>query len=255
MQPTRQEQQSAPRNGGAPPKYPHVKRMTDRHGRQRLYFRPRRNLKGIALPTPEGSPDFVRAYALALAGIKDRESGVDRANGKTWDAAIAGWQSTGEYRDNRPNTIKSHKYPLAFISEIFGSLPVAAMTADQLRSIIDAKAEVYPGAARVLLSCFRGPIRYAIRKGWRTDDPSLAIEKPKRGGTHHQWTDNEVAQYRRRHPVGSIARLAVEILYCTGLRRIDATLIGYEHVTSGEARDAARQNAGAKPGPNAHVPD
>src|SRR5439155_1826950 len=102
MQPTRQEQQSAPR--GAPPKYPHVKRMTDRHGRQRLYFRPRRNLKGIALPTPEGSPDFVRAYALALAGIKDlpSESGAE-ANGKTWDAAIVGWQSTGEYRDNRAN--------------------------------------------------------------------------------------------------------------------------------------------------------
>src|SRR3954470_8608565 len=161
------EQVSAPRGGA--PKYPHVKRMTDRLGQLRLYFRPRRNLKGIALPAPEGSPDFVRAYALALAGMKDRESGVDRANGKTWDAAIAGWQSTGEYRDNRPNTIKSHKYALAFISEIFGSRPLAGLTNDQLRSIIDEKAEAHPGAARVLLSCFRGPIRYAIRKGWRKD--------------------------------------------------------------------------------------
>src|SRR3954470_11789182 len=108
------EQVSAPRGGA--PKYPHVKRMTDRLGQLRLYFRPRRNLKGIALPTPEGSPDFVRAYALALAGIKEMPEADHTANGKTWNAAIAGWKSTGEYRGNRPNTIKSHKYALAFIS-------------------------------------------------------------------------------------------------------------------------------------------
>src|SRR3954463_8535528 len=112
MQPTTEEQQSAPRNGGAPPKYPHVKRMTDRHGRLRLYFRPSRRDVGVALPVPEGSPDFVRAYALALAGLKEmpRGDGENRRDAKTWDAALAGWQSTAEYQGNRASTKKSHSY-------------------------------------------------------------------------------------------------------------------------------------------------
>src|SRR3954451_20400296 len=146
MQPTRKEQQSAPRNGGAPPKYPHVKRMTDRHGRVRLYFRPSRRVVGVPLPVPEGSPDFVRAYALALAGIKAEPREIeDRRAAKTWDAALAGWQGTAEYQRNRASTKQStHSAHIKFISKHFGSRPIASMTADQLESLIDAKAAVHP---------------------------------------------------------------------------------------------------------------
>src|SRR4051794_22783907 len=237
MQPTTEEQQSAPRNGGAPPKYPHVKRMTDRHGRLRLYYRPSRRVVGVSLPVPEGSPDFVRAYALALAGIKDlpRELGADRRDAKTWDAALAGWQGTAEYQRNRASTKKStHSAHIKFISKHFGSAPVAAMTADQLESLIDAKAAIHPSAARVLLSVFRGAVRFAIRKKWRADDPTAAIGKPKLTGSHVPWTDADIERYRRRHALGSTARLAIEVLLATGLRRSDAVLIGYAHVTDGK---------------------
>src|SRR4051794_23183963 len=245
------EHLSAPRGAGAAPRFLHVKRITDRHGRLRLYFRPSRRVVGVALPAPEGSPDFVRAYALALAGIKDmpRGDGEDRLNAKTWDAALAGWQSTADYQRNRASTKKSHAHAVRFISAHFGSLHVAGMTADELESLIDEKAIDYPGAARVMLSVFRGAIRYAIRKKWRTDDPSASIGKPKLTGSYVPWSDAEIERYRRRHELGSIAWLAFEILLGTGLRRSDAVLVGYEHVSDGVAAIEPRKTAGHKPKP------
>ena len=51
----------------------HLHVYKDRHGKARAYYKPQGG-KGIALPLPVGSPEFLLAYAKALAPV--RESGV-----------------------------------------------------------------------------------------------------------------------------------------------------------------------------------
>src|SRR3954466_540027 len=50
----------------------------------------------------------------------------------------------------------------------------------------------------------------------------------------HVWTDEEVAQFEARHPVGTTARLAFALLRYTGVRRSDVVKLG-----KGMERDGA----------------
>jgi integrase/recombinase XerD len=49
----------------------------------------------------------------------------------------------------------------------------------------------------------------------------------------HSWTEAELQQYERRHPVGSKARLALALLLYTAQRRSDAVRLGPEHLRNG----------------------
>jgi integrase len=66
-------------------------------------------------------------------------------------------------------------------------------------------------------------------------NPCDGIEpfKTKDTGGHHTWTVEEVEQYRAHHPVGTRARLALDLLLFTGLRRSDIIKIGRQHVKEG----------------------
>jgi len=50
---------------------------------------------------------------------------------------------------------------------------------------------------------------------------------------HHSWTDVEIEQFERRHPVGSRARLALALLLYTGQRRGDVIRMGAQHIRDG----------------------
>lgn len=59
------------------------------------------------------------------------------------------------------------------------------------------------------------------------------IKVPKTGG-FHTWSEDEIAQYQARHPLGTRARLALEIILWTGQRRSDARLFGPDHMKRGK---------------------
>ncbi len=48
------------------------------------------------------------------------------------------------------------------------------------------------------------------------------------------WLEPQVAQYRKRHTVGTVARLALELLLNIAARRHDAHLIGQQHIKNGK---------------------
>lgn len=49
----------------------------------------------------------------------------------------------------------------------------------------------------------------------------------------HSWTVDQVEQYRKHHPVGTRARLALDIMLFCGLRRGDVVRVGPQHVREG----------------------
>jgi integrase len=46
----------------------------------------------------------------------------------------------------------------------------------------------------------------------------------------HSWTDAEIAQFEKHHPVGSRPRLALALLLFTGQRRSDVVSMGRQHI-------------------------
>jgi hypothetical protein len=68
----------------------------------------------------------------------------------------------------------------------------------------------------------------------RRTDPLAGIvcKLPKSDG-YHTWTDQEIAQYRARWPLGTAARLAMELALETTSRRGDVTRVGPQRIRNG----------------------
>jgi integrase len=76
---------------------------------------------------------------------------------------------------------------------------------------------------------------YAIATGIRADDPFAGLERY-RLGTHHTWTNAEIAQFERRWPVGTRERLAFALLLYTGQRGGDVVRIKRADIVDGQIR-------------------
>lgn len=72
---------------------------------------------------------------------------------------------------------------------------------------------------------------FAKRKKLVRFNPTHELKYDKRHINHHTWTLQEIAQFRARHPIGSKARLAMELLFWTGQRRSDIIRMGKHMLT------------------------
>jgi integrase len=112
-----------------------------------------------------------------------------------------------------------------------GGKQIAGMQKQHVAAILSTQK---PFAARNWLKALRGLMRFAVEIGLRPDDPTDGIKPAKaREGRIHTWSEAEIAQFEARHPIGSRARLAMELLLYTGQRRSDVVRMGPQHVRNG----------------------
>ena len=76
---------------------------------------------------------------------------------------------------------------------------------------------------------------FAVAKQMRTDDPTdgIKLAKVAKSMGHMTWLEPQVAQYRERHELGTVARLALELLLNIAARRHDAHELGRQHIRDG----------------------
>jgi integrase len=84
----------------------------------------------------------------------------------------------------------------------------------------------------------RGLFRWALETRLVRTDPTLSVKNPKRlkGDGFRPWTEEDVAAYERRWPIGTRQRVWLDVLLYTGLRRGDAVRIGRQHLREGVAQ-------------------
>jgi hypothetical protein len=78
------------------------------------------------------------------------------------------------------------------------------------------------------LTAIRGLTQFAVKVGLLQDDPTVGIERAKLPNTEgfHSWSEEEIARYEAKHPVGSRARMAMALVLYTALRRGDIVTLG-----------------------------
>lgn len=102
-----------------------------------------------------------------------------------------------------------------------------------VRAILEAISDT-PAAANKLLDKIRLLMRHAMDLEWRTDDPTFNIRGfSKKTEGFQTWTEADIAQFERVHPVGSTARLAFALLLQTGQRRSDVVRMAPGDVVEG----------------------
>jgi site-specific recombinase XerD len=76
--------------------------------------------------------------------------------------------------------------------------------------------------------------KWAVEKGRIPEDPTIGVTRRKIKSTGYRtWSEQQIAQYQKRHPLGTMARLAIELLVATGARRGDAVRLGPQHMHDG----------------------
>jgi integrase len=86
--------------------------------------------------------------------------------------------------------------------------------------------------ANVTKSVLHRLLAQAVRLGYRSDNPVNEIDSY-RGGTHHTWTNGELAAFEARWPLGTRERLAYALLLHTGQRVGDVAQMRRADVSGG----------------------
>jgi integrase len=211
-----------------PPKY--VNGFIDRHGRARWYFR-RAGFKTVALPGLPWSPEFMAAYEHALAG-QPAPVGTERTIPGTLRALAVSYFASPAFRTTRPSTQYTYRKVIDRLCAEHGDKRVALLQREHVVKLLAARATT-PATANALRRSLRALMQHAVEIGLRSDDPTRDVRKVPTGKSegYHSWTEGEIEQFERRHPVGSRARLAFALLLYTGQRRSDVVRMGRQHLS------------------------
>jgi integrase len=209
------------------PRY--VNEYLDRHGRARIYLRRPGRLQ-IALPTPLYSHDFWTAYHAAM---DDNPITATRLKPGSIAAAVQGYYGSIEFKTLALSTQAVYRGVLDRFVAKHGVGPVAGMQAKHVNKIIDGMAST-PAAASNFRKRLSAVMEYAISAGMRKDNPVIMSKRVSHSSDGHRtWTEEDIAAFRKRWPIGTPQRLAMEVLLHTGLRRSDAVRLGWKHAVGG----------------------
>jgi enterobacteria phage integrase len=195
-------------------KLPYVQEYRDRHGKVRRYFR-RPGYKRVTLPGTPGSPQFMSAYQAALAAERP-PIGRRYGEGTIGDLVVSFYKSP--YFENlKPNSQRLYRLVLDNFRQKDGHRMVRDMPRRVAMNIIEEIGATRPGMANLTLKAMRRLFAYAIKREMREDNPFVGVESYKLG-THHTWTDAEIATYETVWAIGTRERLAFDLLLYTGQR-------------------------------------
>jgi integrase len=214
-----------------PPKY--VQGFIDRHGKSRFYLR-RPGHKRVPLPCLP-SPEFMAAYDAGMRGETTParvEIGASRTAVGSVDHAIVSYYNSATFAALGPLTQKNRRAILERFRAEHGDKRLANLQRQHVAKIVH---KLKPYAQRNLLKTLRGLIAFAMADSLIEDDPTLGVKPVKVGKSDgfYTWTEDDIATFEARHPVGSKARLAFAIMLYLGLRRSDVVRIGPQHIRNG----------------------
>jgi len=220
---------------------PYVQEYRDRHGKARRYFR-RPGFKRWALPGTPGSPQFMTAYEAALSaecppiGRKHKDGTVG--------VLVAGFYRSAAFENLKPQSQRLYRLVLDKFAQEDGHRLVRDMPRRVAMSMIEEIGATKPGMANLTLKAMRRLFAYAIKKELRNDNPFVGIESYKLG-THHTWTDAEIARYEAVWQIGTRERLAFDLLLYTGQRVGDVAAMRRSDLCKGEIH-VTQQKTGAE---------
>jgi integrase len=220
---------------------PYVQEYRDRHGKARRYFR-RPGFKRITLPGTPGSPRFMSAYEAALSAER-LPIGRRHKDGTIGDLVTSFYRSAF-FENLKPQSRRVYRIVLDKFSQDDGHRLVRDMPRRVAMNIVEEIGENKPGMANLSASVMRRLFAYAVKKELRADNPFAGIAAYKLG-THHTWSEAEIATYEAKWPIGTRERLALDLLLFTGQRVGDVAAMRRSDLREG-AIHIRQQKTGAE---------
>jgi integrase len=211
---------------------PHLHHERERHGNPFWTVR-RGHGRRARINEQFDSVEFWSQYEAAIKALDRPRRREGFAHG-TFAWALANYRQSNAWLSLSAGTRRSRRFILAGIEKKLGySLLRQWRTAD-IAAGRDART---PTMARQYLATLRGLFQWAVENGHLKVDPTagLKVKMPKSPG-HATWSDDDVGRYRARWPLGTPARLAIELLHETGLSIGDVVRVGPSNIIDGVLR-------------------
>lgn len=214
----------------------HVHGYHTQHGKLVWYYRLPGSPK-IRLEIDEGvlpwSPSFMAALETAKtkAEGKPPELGAARTIPGTVNAAIISYYGSSTFKALAGSSQKMRRAILERFRQDHGDKRIALLRRQHVQVILDKKSAA---AARNWKKTLRKFFDHCLASDLIAVDPLAGVQlgKMKTKG-HHPWEASECAQYEARHPIGTRARLAYELLLQAGQSRCDVVRMGRQHIRDG----------------------
>jgi integrase len=215
------------------PRPPHLHRETSRHGTTTWYVRHGKGPR-IRIRAEFGTPEFDVQYRAALDGtpLENRKKAAVGSLEWLWDR----YRETTAWAALSVATRRQRENLMRPVLKQAGQQLAAAIKRQHVVAGRDRRKDA-PAQAKHFLDAMRGLFRWALDAGHIKADPTLGIKNPTLPKTDGfpEWTEDDVARYEARWPIGTRERVWLGVLLYTGLRRGDAVRLGRQHVRDGVA--------------------
>jgi site-specific recombinase XerD len=192
------------------------------------------------------TPEFMNAYFEALATLDGAKAPPKIPREKTFLWLVDQYFRSEQFRRYDELTQADKRGVLNRYCETAGELPYTALRKEDVERSRDKRSST-PGAADKLVKYLRVMFKWAIDKKHAQHNPAIGITKINtESAGWHTWTPAEVDVYRKRHKIGTKARLTLELMMNVGARISDASRIGRQHEAEGWLEFVAWKNRNKK---------
>jgi integrase/recombinase XerD len=195
----------------------------------------RRKGKRVLLKGRVGSAEFMAHYAELVAASEG--GGASQAEPGTINALIGKYLDHATFK-NLAETTRAHRRRIlnqfrAFTTpggRCYGENTLKGIEAKHITAVLEGRPIT---VQRDWLKALRHLIAFAIDQKHCKVDPTIGIKtgKPAKSDGHLTWGDPQIEKYRERYALGTMARLAIELMLNIAARRNDARLIGRQHLS------------------------
>lgn len=215
------------------PRPPHLHREVTRHGKVVWYARAGGSSRGprVKLRGEFGTAEFWSEYQAALASTPRKPQGPHEGT-LAW--LLERYRETTGWTNLSLATRRQRENIFIHVLETAGTELFAKITTATLMAGRDRRANT-PAQARNFLDAMRGLFRWAAKAKLVKSDPTIGVDnplRPKTGG-FQVWSEDDIATYEKRWPIGTRQRVWLDVLIYTGLRRGDAVRFGRQHIRNG----------------------
>jgi len=204
-----------------------IKVITKPNGNRYIYRRVGSSL--VPLPDlPENHPAFLAAYAAA-GEVEPKFKRKHKAGSIA--ALCEAYLGSGAFKKNAATTRNVRRLIVDQISQKRGTGMLKDLRPDHVRKDVRS---LTPGAASNRLKAWRAMLSFAVDEGMIEANPARDVKAPSSVSvSRHQWTEDEIKQFRKHWKIGTPERTAMEVIYWTGARCVDAVRLGTQMVQSG----------------------
>lgn len=233
-------------------RYPNVTVNPDQHGKLRARYR-KAGVLSAYLSTLPDQPGFEAELKRLLGGIKTAESLIERHHPLSVNAVLARYYQSADFNSGGDADKKRRRLLLESFRNEFGKDYVTDFEFQHIERILLDRSEKRQVGKRIvggqvaavnLRKQLRRFFAFAKKLKLIKDNPveeAGKVGKAKLNG-YQTWGEEQIAAFKKRHPIGTKARLALEIFLWTWQRRGDGRLFGPKHIVNGKVAFTAGKN-------------